>query len=142
MKQSNFVKTWKGRVYTLEHCDSAGKSFDKAVARLPAGPKRKRKWETWLKSSLQRLVDDERLSARSVRKEGAIAGTKGIGPGNGDLHFYALKNIPIRVYFWYSPYDKTKIYVSHYIYKDFDDLDSRDIEKVSNNFRKYEDQNE
>lgn len=138
MDKNEFVKTWEGRAYTLEHCDSASKSFEKAVSRLPAGPRRKQKWKTWLKSSFQRLVDGERLSNRSVRKEGTISGTKGLGPGKGDLHFWALKNIPIRVYFWYSPYDKTKIYVSHYIYKDFDDLDDRDIEKVSNNFRKYE----
>lgn len=138
MIQSDFVKTWQGRVFTLEHCGSAGKSFEKAVNRLPAGNRRRRKWDTWLKSALQRLVDNEKLSARSIRKEGPIKGTKGLGDGKGDLHFWALKNIPIRVYFWYSPYQKDKIYVSHYIYKDFDNLDDRDIEKVSNNFKRYE----
>ncbi|OHY78746.1 hypothetical protein [Marinobacter sp. AC-23] len=138
LKQKHVVRDWKGSKCNLTHCMKSEKSYDEAMSHV-APTNKKRTIETYLKLTYQRLVDGERLSGDSCPvREAGIQGTADAGPGNGDIHYYAFKKKPIRSYFWYSPYEKGLVYVSHYRFKNYQKLDGKDTEQVRNNFFSHE----
>jgi len=136
-KDHPVAKEWKGKAYTLKHCDKAGKSYDKEIQHV-APTRKQEKFQTFFRKTYERITGGQRLSNDSVAKEATIKGTAGFCNKN-DMHFYAFKKLPMRSYFWYSPYREQLIFVSHYKFKNYRKLDPADIEKVRNNFFLHED---
>lgn len=83
---------------------------------------------------IERLSTGKRSVELSVRKEGELPSYNGKPKKN----FWAIKKIPIRGYYWESDRLPRTFFISHYIYKDFDDLHDSDIKKVCNNWDRIE----
>jgi len=132
------IDKYTGRRFTVVHCRGALKSFEAAIARVK--PTKKRATMTaFMISQITRLADGETMSERSFRKEAALPRRKGQQKLD---YFYALKRIPIRGYCWKSHRVLNTYFISHYIYKDFDDLHDSDTEIVTNNWRRIEEGND
>ena len=131
------VSDWPGSKYDLSHCDNrkAKGSYDEAMKHLRTN--KQRSVETQFRVMYRRFVNGQRMSRGSLVKEAALTGTGGRNGGK-DLHFYAFKKIPVRSYFWYSPTVTRNVWVSHYLFKDFDDLSAKDTQKVRNKFQSIE----
>lgn len=131
-KEHPVAREWSGKAYALKHCDKADKSYDKEIQHV-APTRKQEKFETFFKKTYDRVIKGQRLSSSTVAKEAAIKGTSGLS-SNGDMSFYAFKKLPMRSYFWYSPFRDKLIFVSHYKFKNYQKLESADTEKVRNNF--------
>jgi len=117
-----------GSHFTIEFCDGSQNSFNLAIARIAPVIKRK-KYEAIMFTLLNNLSNAKRLAKGTNVKEGVLPDKS---------NFRALKKIPIRCYFWCSKKHKNRIFISHFIYKDFDKLDKKDTQKVVKNWREYE----
>lgn len=117
-----------GKVFTIKFCNGAQDSFIQASSRISPVQKRTKSIAKML-SLLTRISNGEKLAAGEIVTEAKLPSKK---------KFKALKKIPIRCYFWYSDTYQNVIFVSHFIYKDFNDLDKRDIERVCENWRNME----
>lgn len=131
MTPEQITQERKGTRLTVIHCDGALASLKQALERLPNGKKKQQSMLNWIDFALKRIANGDRLSNHNFPREGVIAGSNG-------KHFYGMKKIPIRGYFWHSSKRKATVYVSHYVYKDYDKLDKVDEDKVSANYRKVE----
>lgn len=131
-KEHPVAKHWKGSAYDLTHCSKADKSYDKEIQHV-APTRKQERFQTFFQKTYERITNGKRLSSETVAKEATIKGTSGLAC-KGDLSFYAFKKLPMRSYFWYSPYQEKLIFVSHYKFKNYQKLDSADTEKVRNNF--------
>lgn len=58
------------------------------------------------------------------------------GSLDGNSKFYAIKRIPVRAYFWYAETLRDTIIISHYVYKRWNKLRSRDAKRVKANWAK------
>lgn len=87
-----------------------------------------------LQVQIERLSSGKRSADLSVRKEGSLPSYNGKPAKN----FWAIKRIPIRGYYWESERMFMTYFISHYIYKDFDDLHDSDVTKVCNNWDRIE----
>lgn len=117
-----------GSHFTIEFCNGAQDSFNVAISRIAPVVKRQ-KYKAIMYNLLNNLSNAKRLSQGTNVKEGALPDKS---------NFRALKKIPIRCYFWCSKRHKGRIFVSHFIYKDFDKLDKKDTQKVVKNWRENE----
>lgn len=117
-----------GKVFTIKFCQGAEKSLIQAIARVSPTQK-KDKLYAKIFVLLKRISNSERLAQGEVVSEGSLPNKK---------KFKALKKIPIRCYFWYSDKHSKVIFVSHFIYKDFDSLSQRDVNKVVSNWKEME----
>ena len=125
--------TYKGECHTVVHCSGAMKSL--AIAIKSVSPtKKQRAMMISLQLQIERLSSGKRAPDLSVRKEGLLPSYDG-KPGKS---FWAIKKIPIRGYFWESERVYMTYFVSHYIYKDFDELHDSDVQKVCNNWDRIE----
>jgi hypothetical protein len=131
-KEHPVATEWEGEAYALKHCDKADKSYDKEIQHV-APTRKQERFQTFFRKTYERVTTGQRLSSDSVAREAAIKGTAGLS-SKGDMNFYAFKKLPMRSYFWYSPYREKLIFVSHYKFKNYTKLDSTDTEKVKNNF--------
>ena len=113
----------RGEVFTILHCKGALKSYGKAIARTG---KKKRVVEKRLSILLNWLGNNVEMSKENFPKEGLLP---------DGSHFRALKKIPVRAYLWRSSKFPRMYFISHYVYKDYDDLHPTDTEKVCNNWR-------
>ncbi len=71
-------------------------------------------------------IDGARLHASWAAPEGNL---------NRSTKFFAIKRIPVRVYFWYSTIHKDTIVISHYVKKAWPKLRNVDIRRVKANWR-------
>ena len=120
---------YNGTSCTVKHCKNALKSFYECLEKV--APSKKQTLAIRMVAQIERLASGQRLSAENFRKEGKLPRDTG--------SFYALKRIPIRGYCWKSTKYPNTYYISHYIYKDHNKLKKKDIEKVHNNWRRIED---
>ncbi|MGP3005736.1 MULTISPECIES: hypothetical protein [Serratia] len=123
---------YQGSCYKVVHCKGALDSLDDAMRSL-----RDKKAKSMLRQlilQIERLVSGARMAQGTVRKEGDLPSYQGRPAKN----FWALKRIPIRGYFWDSEKNEQTYYISHYIYKDFDELHQSDVLKVHNNWHRIE----
>ena len=116
------------------HCDGALDSFQDALKRVSPSGKQK-SLRNQMIAQIQRLADGDEMSQQHFRREGQLPNLMG---QHGTNYFYALKRIPIRGYCWKSSKLKNTYFISHYIFKNFNDLHSSDTEIVINNWRKIE----
>lgn len=113
----------------IRHCKKAIESFEEALEHVVPHKKRKR-YRTWMLLAMDRLCRNEPLPKAEFCSEGNLPGNAG--------KFYAFKHIPVRAYCWYSKRFDSVMYISHYIYKDFEKLDKADIKRVHANYNRIE----
>lgn len=123
-----------GDVFTVEHCSGAIDSYQKALQSVPAG--RRGKFTRALILQIQRLANGKRMSKDSFPAEGNLPNNS--NPGGKSKPFFALKRIPIRGYCWFSNSYKSTYFISHYIAKKKNKLDTSDTTKVHKNWTQIE----
>ncbi|NLR20505.1 hypothetical protein EXT47_10540 [Pseudoalteromonas sp. CO342X] len=111
------------------HCEGALESLQKALTHVTPHKKQK-SMLVGIVLMIERLAGGEQLSKDSFPPEGDLP--KGSGK------FHAFKRIPIRAYCWRSKKHPNTYFISHYIYKDFDKLKDKDIQKVHRNWKSKE----
>lgn len=126
-------KIFVGDCYKVIHCSGALESLKKAIRSVTPAKKQK-SMVVSIRLQIERLGSGMRTPDLSVRKEGMLPSYN----GKKAKHFWALKKIPIRGYFWESERCHMSFYISHYIYKDFDELRDSDTQKVHNNWDRIE----
>lgn len=129
--------TYKGECYCVVHCKGALRSLNDAMKSVSPTKKHKSMLIS-LKLQVERLSSGRRTPELSIKQEGLLPSYQGKPP----KHFFAIKKIPIRGYFWESDFHDMTYFISHYIYKDFDKLDSNDTAKVCNNWKRIEEGND
>ena len=126
-----------GKQYSIVHCKGALKSLNKALVGVKA--QQRDKFRRAVSQQIDKLASGDTMSKASFPSEGNLPKKTG---QKDTKKFNALKRIPIRGYCWLSDKYPNTYYISHYIKKDFNDLDARDTEKVGNNWRRIEDGND
>lgn len=122
------MEDYQGKSYKVVHCDGAKESFLNELNKHV--PKNKHNnYKARMRRLRERLADGQRMSNENFPKEGKLP---------DGSHFRALKKIPLRAYIWLSKKSPKTFYISHYIYKNFDDLKDKDVNKVCSNWRNIE----
>ncbi|MCU7906896.1 MAG: hypothetical protein KZQ76_13845 [Candidatus Thiodiazotropha sp. (ex Epidulcina cf. delphinae)] len=124
---------YNGSKFTVIHCEGALESYEVALNSVEAG--KHKSFTRGMIMQIQRLADGHRLSKENFPQEGNLPGRKGRQKAK---KFYALKRIPIRGYCWKSGRRKNTYYISHYVYKDYDNLKERDAGRVGANWSRIE----
>ena len=125
--------SYKGKRYEVIHCEGALDSFREALGRVLKG--KAKSLTQKMAMQIQRLANGEEMSKENFPSEGILPALPG---QQRSKKFHALKKIPIRGYCWQSDRVPNTWFISHYIYKDKQGLDNRDIEKVGRNWRRIE----
>ncbi|AFM76191.1 hypothetical protein mEp237_036 [Enterobacteria phage mEp237] len=125
--------TFKGNCFTVTHCNGALKTLSDVIRSVTPAKKQKTMVVN-LRLQIERLASGKRTPDLSVRKEGVLPSYN----GKPSKNFWAIKKIPIRGYYWESERVFMTYFISHYIYKDFDDLSDSDTQKVRNNWERIE----
>jgi hypothetical protein len=124
---------FKGDCHTIVQCAGALKSLSLALKSVTP-TKKHASMIASIQVQIERLSSGKRSADLSVRKEGMLPSYNGKPRKN----FWAIKKIPIRGYYWESERVDMTYFISHYIYKDFDDLHDSDVTKVCNNWGRIE----
>lgn len=119
--------------FTVIHCKGAISSLKVAIKSVTPANKQKKMLMS-LRLQIERLSACKRSAEPSVRKEGELPSYNGKPKKN----FWAIKKIPIRGYYWESERVNKTFFISHYIFKNFDDLHDSDTQKVCNNWDRIE----
>ncbi|HED2523850.1 TPA: hypothetical protein R4Y92_002606 [Klebsiella aerogenes] len=125
--------SYAGECYRVVHCEGALKSLKEALKSVTPTNKQKSMLIS-LQLQIERLASGKRSSDLTIRKEGLLPSYQ----GKPAKHFWAIKKIPVRGYFWESESHFMTYFISHYIYKDFDKLDDSDVQRVRNNWERIE----
>ncbi|PXV53400.1 hypothetical protein [Aeromonas veronii] len=126
-------KTYQGVVSKVVHCEGSFESLSIALARVM-----KQKRASLMRMiilQIERLASGERMSKENFPPEGDLPNQIGQSRRRS---FYALKKLPIRAYCWHSDTKPKTWYISHYIYKDKDKLDTKDTKIVHKNWQRIE----
>ncbi len=137
MKNDKLKDSYKGSKFTVIHCEGALESYVTALNSVNAG-KEGKKHESFTRGiilQIERLADGQRMSRENFPQEGDLPKRKGQQKAK---KFNALKRIPIRGYCWLSGRHNDTYFISHYVYKDYDDLRPRDTNRVGVNWRRIE----
>ena len=119
----------KGRQYTIVFCKGAKESLQLVLGKHAPQPLKRKKLRAQMLSLLERLADGHRMTKENFPSEGALP---------DGSNFNAIKKIPLRAYLWRSKRYTNTYFVSHFIYKDFQKLKSKDTTKICNNWREIE----
>jgi len=131
--QHDAAPLYKGRRYTVVHCEGALDTFREALGHVRSDKAKSLIRQMILQ--IKRLADDEAMSQENFPSEGALPTLPG---QQGSRKFHALKKIPIRGYCWKSDRLPNTWFISHYVFKNYQDLDPRDTAKVGRNWRRIE----
>lgn len=123
----------KGSVFTVVHCEGALESYIDALNSVNAG--RRKSFTRRIIQQIERLADGHTMSKENFPQEGELPKRKGQHKAK---KFCALKRIPIRGYCWRSEQHENTYFISHYVYKDYDDLKKSDTKRVGTNWRRIE----
>lgn len=125
--------SYKGSKFTVIQCEGALRSYLEALNSVDA---RKRKsFMRGIIQQIQRLADGQRMSRENFPQEGDLPKRKGQQKAR---KFNALKRMPVRGYCWLSERHENTYFISHYVYKDYDNLRESDTNKVGANWRRIE----
>ena len=124
---------YQGQQYRVVHCEGALDTFREALRHVKVGKAQSLTRQMILQ--IKRLADGHEMSKENFPSEGALPALPGQRRGK---KFRALKKIPIRGYCWKSDRVPDTWFISHYIYKNKNNLDDRDTEKVAHNWRRIE----
>lgn len=127
------LREYEGRRFRIVHCDGAVESYREALKHIRSG--RAASFTRGVVVQIRRLADGQPMSKENFPREGELPRQRG---QQGAKYFNALKKIPIRGYCWRSAAKPDTYFISHYVYKDYDDLAERDVQKVANNWRRIE----
>ncbi len=133
MKNDTPKDSYKGSKFTAIHCEGALESYVAALNSVDA--RRRKSFTCRIIQQIERLADGQRMSRENFPQEGDLPKRKGQQKAK---KFNALKRIPIRGYCWLSERHKNTYFISHYVYKDYDDLRESDTNKVGSNWRRIE----
>ena len=124
---------YEGTEYDVYLCDGAAKSRKDALKKVsPAG--KKKTLDIGIYLQIKRFANGDTLHSDHFCSEGNLP-----SHGGNTKKFYEFKRKPLRAYCWFSDkHEKKTVYISHFVYKDWQKLDARDTEKVINNWRKVE----
>lgn len=134
----DLLKNCQGTARKIVHCKGAKESYWDEITRKRIKASKARSLASRLSAYIERHANGDRLSKQNYRKEAELPRR----PGKDNGYFYAIKNIPIRAYGWESTRLRRVFFISHYVYKDYDDLHSRDVLKVHENWRRIEECND
>jgi hypothetical protein len=132
-RPEDLAREYEGSRFRVVHCDGAVESYWEALKHVDA--RKAKSFTRNMIAQIKRLADGQPMSKGSFPKEGELPKLPG---QQKTKHFHALKRIPLRGYCWLSKARPRTYFISHYIYKDYDNLADRDIEKVGNNWRRIE----
>ena len=121
---------YKGKRFRVVHCNGAMESFEKAKKHLSR--QKAKSFSRGMAHQIQRLADGHKMTKENFPPEGDLP------PQAGKKRFYALKRIPIRGYCWLSSNYPNTYFLSHYVYKDYQKLADKDINKVCENWVRIE----
>lgn len=121
------MEDYDGSKYRVIHCDGAQDSLDEALSHVANKKTQKARMERLI----HRLGDGVRMPHDSFPSEGELPDKS---------HFRAIKKLPLRAYLWLSKKYKNTYFISHYIYKNKQKLSASDIQRVSRNWRKKEEE--
>lgn len=121
---------YSGKVYDIWFC----KKTQKELEQIPDREVVVRRL-TNLTNDWKRLAD---LGKQALSREHFPSESATPLVGSNSDKFYCFKRIPLRAYCWFSVTHENRVYISHFIHKKKIKLDSRDIEKASNNWRRVE----
>ena len=124
---------YQGSKFTIIHCKKALDSYSEALNSVNAN--KRKSFTRRIIQQIERLADGGRMSRENFPQEGDLPKRKGQQRAK---KFNALKRIPIRGYCWLSDRHKNTYFISHYVYKDYDDLRESDTSKVGANWRRIE----
>lgn len=126
-----------GLKFTIVHCEGALESYAAALDSVQANRRGSftSRMIAQIQIQIQRLADGHRMSKESFPQEGELPKRKG---QHGARKFNALKRIPTRGYCWLSERHENTYFVSHYVYKDQDKLNTRDTSRVGANWTRIE----
>ncbi|MCK0154618.1 hypothetical protein MWU49_12940 [Alcanivorax sp. S6407] len=125
--------SYHGKRYKVVHCEGALDSFYDALKKVKAN--KAKSLTTQMALQIKRLADGGEMSNENFPSEGQLPSCPG---QQRRKKFRALKRIPIRGYCWLSDRVPGTWFISHYVYKDYNDLDERDTDKVGRNWRRIE----
>lgn len=129
MPKDRFV----GDKFTVIHCKDALESFYKALERVKSG--KREAFKRGMINQIKRLADGHRMSKENFPQEGDLPKKKG---QHRTKKFNALKRIPIRGYCWLSDRNTNTYYISHYVYKNYQNLKAADTNRVKDNWSRIE----
>ncbi|KAA0875941.1 hypothetical protein E1H14_03430 [Nitrincola tapanii] len=84
---------------------------------------------------IQRLADGHRVSRENFPKEGELPKKRN---GKSAGYFFAFKRMPIRGYCWQSECHPDTWFISHYVFKDYQKLKAKDVDRVAHNWIRIE----
>lgn len=126
-------KRCKGSMFTVVHCKGALDSFHEALNSVS-----KNKCQSFTNGmilQIKRLSNGQPMSKANFPREGDLPRKVG---QHKVKKFSALKRIPIRGYCWKSEKYENTYFISHYVYKNYDELKERDTNRVGANWRRIE----
>jgi len=123
----------EGSKFTVVHCKGALDSYIEALNHVNA--KKHKAFTRGMIQQIARLAEGHRMSKANFPQEGGLPKRKG---QHRAKKFNALKRIPVRGYCWLSEKHKNTYFISHYVFKDYDDLKESDTNRVGNNWRRIE----
>jgi len=123
----------EGSKFTVIHCNGALGSYIDALNHVNV--KKRKAFTRGMIQQIARLAEGHRMSKANFPQEGGLPKRKG---QHRAKKFNALKRIPIRGYCWLSEKYKNTYFISHYVFKDYDDLKESDTNKVGTNWRRIE----
>lgn len=124
---------YEGSRFTVIHCEGALESYEVALKSVDA--RKHKSFTRGMMMQIQRLADGRPMSRENFPQEGDLPKKPG---QHKSKKFNALKRIPIRGYCWLSGQHKDTYFISHYVYKDYDDLRSKDMGRVGTNWTRIE----
>ena len=133
MKDDKPKDSYQGSKFTVIHCEGALESYVDALNSVNA--RRHKSFTRGIIQQIKRLADGHRMSKENFPQEGDLPKRKGQQKAK---KFNALKRIPIRGYCWLSERFENTYFISHYVYKDYDDLKKSDTKRVGDNWRRVE----
>ncbi len=124
---------YEGSKFTVMHSNGALDSYIEALNHVNA--KNRKAFTRGMIQQISRLAEGHRMSKANFPQEGGLPKRKG---QHRAKKFNALKRIPIRGYCWLSEKHKNTYFISHYVFKNYDDLKESDTNRVGNNWRRIE----
>lgn len=131
---NKLFKDFQGNARKIVHCKGAEESFWAEIGRKRIKASKAKSMVARLSAIIEKHANGDRLSKQNYRKEDKLPRR----PGQENGYFYAIKNIPMRAYGWESTRLKRVFFISHYVYKNYDDLHPRDVLKVHENWKRIE----
>ena len=124
---------FKGPRFTVIHCKGALDSFSKALKSVDT--RKHKSFTRGMIMQIQRLADGHQMTKENFPQEGDLPKRTG---QQKTKKFNAFKRKPIRGYCWLSEQNENTYYISHYVYKNYNDLKDRDTKRVGANWSRIE----